>query len=126
MWATYLRLAAVVTTVAALVSTAIPVVAAPPCTWTGRWETNWGRMDLQQSGDQVTGTYVRQQGKMLGRAAGNALSGTWTEGPTYRPPTDAGDYEFVMAPGCNAFNGRWRYTGKSDWRPWTGKRMATR
>ncbi len=122
MWHTCLRLVLV----AALVLTAIPVVAAPSCTWTGAWETNWGRMDLQQSGDNVTGTYVRQSGKMVGRVAGNVLSGTWTEAPTYRPPKDEGDYEFSLLPGCNAFDGRWRYTGESRWRPWTGKRAGTR
>jgi hypothetical protein len=107
---------------AGLMLAAVPAVGAPVCSWTGAWESNWGRMDLAQSGDNVSGSYVRQSGKMVGRVSGNVLSGKWSEAPTYKPPKDEGDYEFTMVTGCGAFDGRWRYVGESRWRPWTGKR----
>ncbi len=119
MWRTSLRVALV----AAVVISGYPAaVAGPTCSWTGSWETNWGRMDLQQSGDNVTGTYARQSGRMTGRVSGNVLTGQWSEAPTYKAPKDEGDYEFAMQTGCNSFDGRWRYTGESRWRPWTGRR----
>lgn len=48
-------------------------------------------MQLQQSGDQVTGNYSHDQGRIDGTAFGSQLVGTWSEAPSYSPPDDGGD-----------------------------------
>ena len=65
--------------------------------WEGEWDSNWGKMVLIQSGSAVTGTYTHDKGKISGTISGNTLTGTWSESPSYAPPSDAGDIEFTMA-----------------------------
>ncbi|MDM7935457.1 MAG: hypothetical protein QUS08_08740, partial [Methanothrix sp.] len=47
------------------------------CDWTGTWSTNWGEMVLQQSGDDVSGHYAHDQGRIQGTVSGGRLVGTW-------------------------------------------------
>ena len=92
------------------------------CDWTGTWETNWGEMVLQQTGNKVTGTYVHDQGRISGTISDNILTGTWSEAPSYSPTNDAGDVELTLAEDCRSFEGRWRYGSEGDWSEgWTGK-----
>lgn len=97
--------------------------------WTGTWQTNWGIMHLSQSTGQVTGTYEHDNGKIIGyiskNVTGNILIGTWSEAPSYAPPDDAGDIEWVMAPDFNSFSGKWRYGSSGEWDgTWTGTRIT--
>jgi hypothetical protein len=96
--------------------------AMPSTTWTGAWNTNWGRMELTQSDGSVTGTYEHDQGTIQGTVQGNKLIGTWSEYPSYAPPDDAGDFEFIMSPDGNSFLGRWRYDSSGDWDEWSATR----
>jgi hypothetical protein len=84
------------------------------CSWTGTWSTNWGEMRLTQSGSSVNGDYDWRQGLVTGTVTGNALNGTWTEGPSRRPPNDAGDFAFTMAEDCASFTGKWRYGSEGE------------
>ena len=124
----------------------VPDVTEPPpptpgaCDWTGTWDTNWGKMELVQTGNQVTGTasltlpqrtnltgsYKPDNGKIEGKVSGNTLIGTWSEAPSYSPPNEAGDFEFTISPDCNSFTGKWRYGSTGDWRvgDWTGSRVG--
>lgn len=86
--------------------------------WTGKWDTEYGVMTITQEGTNVTGTYSREEGKIVGTVSGNVLSGTWSEIPTYLPPKDAGDIEFVMSEDGLKFEGRWRYASEGQWFPW--------
>ncbi|OPX76460.1 MAG: hypothetical protein A4E44_00656 [Methanosaeta sp. PtaB.Bin018] len=96
------------------------------CDWSGRWETNWGTMTLQQVGDSVTGDYTHDQGRIAGRVVGNKLIGTWSEYPTYSPSSDAGDAELTISEDCRTFTGRWRYGSVGEWSgDWTGTRAST-
>jgi hypothetical protein len=101
------------------------VSATPaPTPWSGSWDSAWGTMEFTQTGDQVTGTYTHDNGKIKGTVSGNTLTGTWSEAPTYNPPDDAGDFVFILAPDGKSFSGNWRYgsgTGK-----WDGSWDATR
>ena len=97
---------------------------APVATWSGSWLCgSYGRMNLSQSGNQVTGTYTYQGGQFTGYATGNTLVGTWSEQPTYNPPDDAGDVQFTMSADGYTFTGFWRYGSSGDWDgSWNGER----
>jgi hypothetical protein len=93
--------------------------------WTGKWESaEWGTMELTQTGDSVTGIYTWDEGRIDGAVNGNILSGTWSEAPSYAPPSDAGDFEFALSSDGNSFVGKWRYDSSGDWEgDWTGQRI---
>lgn len=99
--------------------------APPPCLWTGTWDTNWGKMVLEQVGDTFTGRYEHDEGRVHGKVFGNKLIGTWSEKPSYQPPNDAGDLELTINPGCGSFEGKWRYGSSGSWDgDWTGTRAS--
>lgn len=82
-----------------------------------------GSMDLQMSGNSVTGTYPHDQDRIQGTISGNKLIGTWSEAPSYSPPNDAGDLEFVMSDDRKSFSGNWRYGSNGGWSgSWLGTR----
>lgn len=85
------------------------------CTWTGTWETSWGKMYLIQKGDRVTGNYEYDNGKIEGIVSGNILSGTWAESPSYSLPYDAGEIEFTISSDCKTFTGKCRRAPTSGW-----------
>jgi hypothetical protein len=93
------------------------------CSWNGTWNTSWGEMVLQESGDTVTGSYPHDQGQIQARSFSGRLVGTWSEAPTRKAPDDAGEFEFTMAENCSSFIGYWRYGETGDWSgSWTGTR----
>ena len=96
------------------------------CDWTGAWDTDWGRMELQQNGNKVNGTYPYDQGRIQGTVSGRNLTGTWSEYPSYSPPGDAGDMVFIISEDCSSFDGMWRYGTSGGWSgSWTGARIST-
>ena len=96
-----------------------------PNIWGGDWKTEqWGKMYLFQEGNQVTGDYEHDNGKLVGTVSGATLTGTWSEAPAYSPPDDTGDVELTMSAGGNSFTGRWRYGSSGDWDgTWSGERI---
>lgn len=92
------------------------------CSWTGTWQTNFGEVFLEQSGDAVEGTYTHGDGKISGQIMGQKLIGTWSESPSYYPPDDAGNFEFTMLDDCQSFQGRWMYGSAGGWNSWSGTR----
>jgi uncharacterized protein YceK len=105
-------------------STGSPAVTAASTPWSGSWDSDWGTMEFIQSGDQVTGTYPHDNGRIKGTVSGNTLTGTWSESPTYNPPKDAGDVLFTLAADGKSFTGKWRYGSGSG--KWDGDWEATR
>lgn len=93
--------------------------------WAGEWDSNWGEMVFQQTGNTVTATYTYDQGRIQGIVSGNKLTGTWSEAPSYSPPRDAGDVELTLSDDCNSFSGKWRYGSSGDWGDWTGRRKTS-
>ncbi|MBR0599867.1 S-layer homology domain-containing protein [Sinanaerobacter chloroacetimidivorans] len=93
--------------------------------WAGEWETNWGNMTITQTGSKVTGTYTYDEGRINGTVSGNVLTGTWSEAPSYAPPGDAGEVEFVMSEDGKSFTGKWRYGSEGDWGNWEGGTRTT-
>lgn len=94
------------------------------CDWDGAWETDWGRMELQQNGNSVNGIYLHDQGRIQGTVSGRNLIGTWSEYPSYSLPGDAGDLMFVISEDCSSFDGKWRYGTTGGWSgSWIGARV---
>ena len=105
----------------------ITVAAAPVVfqNWSGTWNTNWGEMIVTQSGDQISGTYTWDNGKIEGTITGNVFSGTWSEAPSYAPPDDAGDMELTISADFNSLTGKWRYGSSGEWDgSWEGSRIV--
>lgn len=96
----------------------------PKLNWNGNWETKWGRMVIFQNGNQITGTYEHDNGKINGVINGNKLTGSWSEAPTYLPPNDSGEFEMILSPDGKSFTGKWRYGKAGKWETgWNGNRF---
>ena len=102
-----------------------PTPVTPTGGWSGTWKTSEGQMTLSQSGNQVTGSYAHDSGKISGTVTGNMFSGWWSEYPSYAPPKDAGDAEFTLSTDGQSFTGHWRYGTSSSWYGWTGTKTST-
>ena len=97
-------------------------------TWAGTWATQWGPMELTQTGSKVAGTYTHDSGHITGTASGTKFKGRWTELPTRKGPNDAGAVEFTMGNDGKSITGRWTYDGSpTSWNTdWSGKCTAGR
>ncbi len=84
-------------------------------TWDGSWDTNQGNMQLEQSGNRVTGTYG-SSGKVDGTVTGNVLRGT------YQWTSKSGVFELTMSADGTSFAGEWSRTGAKG--AWSGKRVG--
>jgi hypothetical protein len=106
-------------------------VVSKGCDWTGRWNLDSSpsnqriQMDLQQSGDMVTGSYSNQ-GQITGTVSDNKLQGTWAEPPDYSEPRNKGAFEFTLSADCTTFSGNWRLGSSGSWMgQWNGKRAKS-
>jgi hypothetical protein len=90
----------------------------------GTWKTDFGMVTFIQAGNDVTGSYTHDNGKIEGTLEGNILRGRWSEGPSYKPPKDAGDLEFTFSEDGRKFTGTWRYG--FDKQTWDGKWTGTK
>jgi hypothetical protein len=106
-------------------------IVSQGCDWTGRWEMDSSpssqqvQMDLQQSGDTVTGSYSNQ-GQITGTVSGNKLQGTWAEPPDYSEPRNKGAFEFTLSPDCSSFSGNWGLGSSASWiGQWNGIRAES-
>lgn len=90
----------------------------PVATWAGDWDTRWqdggARLELRQTGLEVSGRYPSYAGLIEGRVDGSILRGRWKRG------AQSGPLEFVMAPDGRSFVGRYN---AGEW--WTGGRVET-
>jgi hypothetical protein len=93
------------------------------CTWTGTWAIRWyantDTMTLTQSGNQVTGSYPSNNGRVSGTVAGNRVTGTWTEG------SSSGRFEWTIDPSCNSFTGTYGHGTSTTGGPWSGTRVGS-
>lgn len=88
--------------------------------WDGLWETDFGRLRIQENRGTVRGWYDSPSSSTLeGRVAGDKLT------VQFRETSASGEARFERsADGC-AFGGEWRRDGKRDWLPWNGHRVDT-
>jgi hypothetical protein len=99
------------------------VSGAVECDISGEWDSNWGLMNLEQSGSSVSGSYTWDDGKISGSYSGGILTGEWSESPSYSPPDDAGGFVFTISDDCNSFSGTWGYGSESTGGGWSATRV---
>jgi len=90
--------------------------------YSGLWQTNWGALTLVQKGTQVTGSYPKNKGKVLGTVGEDGiLLGSWTQTENQR----GGQLRFVLSGDGSSFAGQWSYgDGKWEEEKWNGQRAA--
>ena len=118
-----MKVKAILFTLGLLLMSMSIALAAPD--WSGEWNTDFDKLIISQQGNQVTGNYGWEKGRIQGQVIGNKLTGTWAEAPTYLGPKDAGTFEFTMNQTGDAFTGIWKYadgTTSSKKPYWNGKR----
>ncbi len=90
----------------------------------GSYDTTYGKMELSQSGNRISGTYTGHTGSgtVEGVLDGSTLRGTWKD------ESGNGRIAFVFAPDMNTFSGYWSYddiepkAGSGD--TWVGNRTG--
>ncbi|PKP36770.1 MAG: hypothetical protein CVT98_07105 [Bacteroidetes bacterium HGW-Bacteroidetes-15] len=83
----------------------------------GTFSTEWGEMYLQQSGNQVTGTYKHNNGVIKGTLNGRTLVGTWSQS------NGKGKFKFEFNDDFSAFTGKWDYNDAEPSKDgWNGKK----
>lgn len=91
----------------------------------GDWYTDFGKLNLIQDGNRVTGTYKFRNGTLTGTIVGNTITGTWTEvadSGTSKEPK--GSFRFVFSPDGKSFKGSWGYGAKFyDGGQWNGEKI---
>lgn len=89
--------------------------------FSGRWVTNAGIIEFQQSGSAVLGSYQlygdSQQYTIEGTVTGNVLEGTYTG-------YDGGTVSFGLSPDGQRFDGSWFYQGQGAANHWCGVRSG--
>jgi MscS family membrane protein len=85
-------------------------------TWDARWRGGGGQLQLQQSGQDVTGIYMNNNGRVVGKADGPELRGDWSQGDKH------GQFILVLSPDGQSFMGRLEGSSR-EW--WTGVRRDT-
>lgn len=90
--------------------------------FSGSWETTYGKMILEQNGDEVSGGYFFSgycgiQGRIL---PDGRLNFRYTE------PSAVGEGWFELSSDGMSFYGKWRQDGTENWYDWTGTRSPHR
>jgi hypothetical protein len=108
-----------------LFSTSLPADATA-ATWTGTWNTNYGRVVLTQTGASVTGTYLFCSGHISGSVTGATMHGSWHQRfPCGGAKGGSGRLEFTLSASGESFKGRWKYAFQKAWfLPWNGMRRG--
>jgi hypothetical protein len=86
----------------------------------GEWDTNWGKMILEQIDNKVTGTYEWDNGKIEGTLEGYILKGFWSQDVTHDCPNDKGPIEFTFSSDVKSFTGVYAYCDGKVAGGWTG------
>jgi hypothetical protein len=86
--------------------------------WDGVWESDFGRVRLVHEAGRVHGFYEG--------AGPSLIDGQLRDGRfefRYREPTVSGEGWFQMSDDGGAFTGEWRAEGRTEWSPWSGRRI---
>ena len=106
-------------------SVLVPVTSAqeegapePGPSFSGLWETTYGRMLLTQEGAAVRGEYsYSSSSTLLGDVEGSRLTFKYSEAET------AGEGWFELSADGESMRGRWREEGSERWQRWRGSRV---
>jgi hypothetical protein len=91
----------------------------------GEWDTNWGKMTLEQNDNKVTGTYEWDNGKLEGNLEEYTLKGFWSEPQSYDCPNEKGTFELTFYSDGKSFIGSWGYCDVKIAGDWTGTLKTT-
>lgn len=91
----------------------------------GRWRSDWGDLEIRESGNRFSGNYPHDNGRLelVRRADGKTYEGTWSEAPSYAPPGDAGRVVLILAQDGQSFSGTWWYGQDGNGGVWNGTRI---
>jgi len=90
----------------------------------GSFESEWGTVELTVDGNKVTGKYGKDGKIEAGLTSdGQTLEGTWSQGPTFKPPGDAGRVILMLTDGGAKFQGLWWKGQHGKGGTWVGKRV---
>ena len=86
----------------------------------GDWNTSFGKMKLEVSGDSVRGTYHMgtELCQVEGKINGQEMVFNYTE------PSAKGKGIFTLASDGLSFSGKWLQDGSNQWQPWEGRRLS--
>ncbi len=84
----------------------------------GIYETDFSKMTLHQAGNQVTGTYEHDNGRIEGTLTGRILRGWW-----YQTQSE-GRFEFEFNTDFTQFTGKWGYNEDEPSSEWNGKKTG--
>jgi len=88
--------------------------------FSGTYQTDFGKMTLTQNGNQVTGSYEYNSGRISGSIDKGILYFTWAEGGG----ATSGTGYFQLSADGKKFTGQWRYgTSGAYTGDWSGTRM---
>ncbi len=98
-------------------------------TFDGRWQTEWGVVELKVKDRDLKGTYPHDSGRLEGKVSldGMTVTGTWKEAPSFAPPKDAGEFEFTLSENGKTFDGHYWYGKRKPGdkgAAWKGKRIT--
>lgn len=96
---------------------------ADELTFTGLWDTDFGRLRLLRMGDQVVGTYELASGSFLEGMIEKPGSRMTFQ---YREPNASGEGWFELAGDGTRLKGKWRPKGETQWSDWNGQRVEPR
>jgi hypothetical protein len=98
---------------------AVAVSAGP--SFSGSWDTNWGRIEMTQHGNKVMGHYTGQfSGIIDGTVTGSRLNFTWSQ-----PNGQYGKGYFDISSDGSTINGSWGVEeSDSNGGSWSGTRAG--
>lgn len=101
---------------------AVYVVLSRQPTFSGKWQTTYGEMNLQQTGTKVSGSYTTNNGLIQGTVAGNELRFTWYE----QSNGSSGSAVVTLSDDGASFSGPWWNDSDPSQQAgtWTGQRMG--
>ncbi len=91
----------------------------------GKWNTNFGVLEISIQGNKFTGHYPHDKGRIEGDVSkdGTKLTGYWSEAPSYKAPKDKGKLIFELNHDKKSFEGVWAYGDKQLTQEWKGTRI---
>ncbi|MBM4146131.1 MAG: hypothetical protein FJ240_07630 [Nitrospira sp.] len=91
----------------------------------GKWNSNWGVLELRVEGTEVYGNYTHDSGKINATLStdNKTMAGEWKEAPSYKPPHDGGKVTFTLSPDGETITGKWGYGDNLNAGDWTGTRI---
>jgi len=99
--------------------------------FTGEWDSTFGILRLEVSGNRVQGAYEFCAGMVSGTVNGNLLEGTWVEDTSAcEDPESAarvvadGTFSFMLESGGDTFTGNYETTGSPEANEWVGTRIG--